>query len=192
MKSSRPIDAGQERAALRNWCSMMALTALLAGGARAADGPAGNEEPARPRVTEQSPDQSVAWLVGVGALGGAVGYGLGVIAAIFATNGANPVNAALQHPGEWGLMLTGLLVPIPMTGLIAGGVTLLARDWVTGLAVAAATAGTAALAHGTLLVVGVAGLRQWEWQVEAVAVVVIAALSATAGGATAGLLQLAE
>jgi hypothetical protein len=63
---------------------------------------------------------------------------------------------------------------------------------VTGLAVAAATAGVAVVSHGTLLVVGAAGIGQWPWQVEAFALVVVGALVATAGGATAGLVQLAE
>ncbi|MBI1946868.1 MAG: hypothetical protein HYS27_14325 [Deltaproteobacteria bacterium] len=172
-------------------CSVIALTALLASGARAA-GPVADAPPERPAMTEQTPAESSAWLISVGALGGAVGYGLGVIAATVATNGANPVNAALQHPGEWGLILTGLLVPIPMTGLMAGAVTLLARDWVTGLAVAAATAGVALVGHGTLLVIGAAGIGEWGWQIEGVALVVVGALVATAGGATAGLVQLVE
>lgn len=173
-------------------CPALAVIALLASSARANGGPFADEGPVRPPVPEQTSAESAAWLVGVGALGGAVGYGLGVISATFATNGSNPVNAALQHQGEWGLVLTSLLVPIPMAAFLAGAVTLAARDLVTGLAVAAATAGTALVLHGTLLVAGYSGLGPALWQVELPALVVAAALVATAGGVTAGLVPLVE
>jgi hypothetical protein len=90
-------------------------------------------------------------------VGAAIGYGVGAAAVLFVTNGANPINALLYHPGESTLQMVGLVTPA-LTAAFGAALSMFFLEPIWAASAALLAGASVLLAHSALLLASEAGV----------------------------------